>query len=145
MLLKLCPVCDHVFTARRINARYCSAACRQKHYRQLHGQKMTNEECQERIKWTSKKRCCVGCGVTFWAKDKGRAATFCSNECRHGYWAAKRRALINWLVMWSGQGKALCDQAIKEMGVLSYEKIARDAGYRYVHIQRAFTTDKPSW
>lgn len=137
MVLCKCSVCGVEFYARRMSARYCSPACKQKQYRLLHGQPMTVEEARHMLEAKSTRCTCVGCGRGFWRAAKGRKPKFCCPSCRQTFMTAKRRALIRWYVV--HVENAQLPERLSAEWYASVEKSAREGGWRYIHAQRSMS------
>lgn len=85
MIIK-CWICGKHFQARRIDARYCSNACRQKAYRRKKGSSSTMEEITAKRLFTKRHTGtmveCLFCGYKFSIDGTQGGKLYCSASCK---------------------------------------------------------------
>lgn len=97
---KICPVCNHFFTAKRNNQVYCSCYCRKKHHKQTYYSKnRIVENLSEKLNGDNEAHIirqfkCKKCQklVTIVNKED-RRTVFCSPRCEKLYWKHSKKVI----------------------------------------------------
>jgi predicted nucleic acid-binding Zn ribbon protein len=100
---KRCLVCRRRFGARRADAKYCSAACRQKAKRRRDDKLAPWEDARGRVsdggvqariegrRNTIHELTCIQCGRVFHTDGLGAGRLYCSNACRQAAYRERKR------------------------------------------------------
>ena len=92
-----CHVCHKEFVANRVDAKYCSNACRQKAYRDRQPKKDRREVAAAQLagrRATTHKGKCSYCGRTFYTDGTGTGRLYCNNACRQAAYRERKRTKL---------------------------------------------------
>lgn len=135
MVKRVCKSCWFEFEARRCNAKFCSAACRQKHWRNRHAETST---AADNMRPKMERKTCPHCNAGFWQNPKGRKAVYCSNSCRSSANRMKKTAAFTLFQEKLGYTYGGAYMAIGKGTLDAADTIAASNGYHYSHVQRQY-------
>jgi len=105
-----CACCKRKFTPKRTDARYCSAACRQRAYRRRQRARRRGLSSPP----AARVNLCQHCGAGFWATAPGQR--YCSPSCRQLAYRARRRQVEAALVA-AGVPAGLAADTVERFGL----------------------------
>jgi hypothetical protein len=128
-----CHQCRKSFTARRVDAKYCSHRCRQAAYEK---RKMTAKAIKRTQEIPLIVAVCNHCTGTFWAKSK--RAQFCSTSCRVMHHRAMRNAIPDALALVYGLPADKALDLLETQPIGRIKATLRDCGWIWSGQRRAW-------